>query len=44
MFAAIAPQWAIQGAKWKYTTLDQHLAVYQSSSKYTELKKQSVAA
>ena len=36
MFAATAPKWATQGAKWEYTTLAQHLAVYQSSSKYSE--------
>lgn len=36
MFNQHAPQWAVHGANWKYTTLAQHLATYQASSQYTE--------
>jgi hypothetical protein len=37
MFNQIAPQWALRGASWQYTTLEQHLKTYQWSSKYAEL-------
>lgn len=37
MFNQSAPSWAIKEATWKYTTLEQHLAVYQQSSNYTEI-------
>lgn len=37
MLNAYPPQWATQDAKWKYTTLEQHLNAYQWSSKYTEV-------
>lgn len=37
MFAEYPPSWAVRTAKWEYTTLEQHLKTYQSSSKYTEL-------
>ncbi len=36
LFKAGAPQWATSGATWRYTTLAEHLATYQQSSKYTE--------
>lgn len=36
-FAACPPQWAINNAKWRFTTLDEHLATYQKSSRYTEV-------
>lgn len=36
LFDSAAPQWAHQGAKWDYTTLDQHLKTYGPSSKYAE--------
>lgn len=38
IFNTGAPQWALRGAKWRYTTLEEHLNSYQWSSKYTELK------
>jgi hypothetical protein len=37
MLAEYPPQWAVRGANWKFTTLDQHLATYQPSSRYTEV-------
>lgn len=37
MFDQHAPQWALRGAEWKFTTLEQHLATYQRSSQYTEV-------
>lgn len=37
MFESSAPQWAVRGANWKHTTLAQHLATYQGSSKYMEV-------
>ncbi len=37
LFAACPPYWAIGQATWKYTTLDQHLSVYDKSSKYEEI-------
>lgn len=36
MFSQGAPDWAVRGFKWKYTTLAEHLATYQASSKYVE--------
>lgn len=35
-FDAAAPQWALSGATWRYTSLGEHLAMYQKSSKYSE--------
>jgi len=32
------PQWATNGHTWKYTTVEQHLAVYGESSGYKELE------
>lgn len=37
MFESNPPQWAVRGANWELTTLDQHLATYQRSSLYTEV-------
>lgn len=37
MFKQGPPQWALHGATWEYTTLEQHLKTYQASSKYTEV-------
>ena len=37
MFAEYPPRWAVGDAKWKFTTLDQHLSMYQSSSHYREV-------
>lgn len=37
MFNQIAPNWAVRGAEWNYTTLEQHLATYQKSSVYSEI-------
>lgn len=34
---SVPPKWATRGATWKYTTLEQHLASYQKSSKYKEI-------
>lgn len=31
------PSWSLRGASWSYTTLEQHLATYDRSSKYTEV-------
>lgn len=36
MFQSGPPGWAVGSANWKLTTLVQHLATYQASSKYTE--------
>lgn len=33
-----APVWAHQGVKWRHTTLKEHLATYDSSSRYTEVE------
>lgn len=37
MFNQRAPSWATGANSWKYTTLAQHLADYQQSSRYVEL-------
>lgn len=37
MFNQVAPEWAVGRFKWTYTTLAQHLATFQASSKYVEL-------
>jgi hypothetical protein len=37
VFEAYPPYWAVGDAAWHYTTLDQHLDTYQSSSKYQEV-------
>lgn len=37
MLESGAPSWAVRDAEWRYTTLAEHMKVYQSSSKYTEL-------
>lgn len=37
-FRAAPQQWAVRDATWKYTTLDQYLAQYQSSSRFEEVK------
>jgi hypothetical protein len=39
MFNQAAPNWALRGATWTYTTLAQHLAAYQSSSLYVEQQR-----
>lgn len=39
MFNQWAPDWALSGATWSYTTLAQHLATYQQSSKFTEQQR-----
>lgn len=31
------PTWSLSGAKWEYTTLEQHLKTYQASSQYAEV-------
>lgn len=36
MFDSHAPRWAVRDAKWKHTTLAQHLAIYGASSAYVE--------
>lgn len=41
MFNQSAPRWAVRDAIWSYTTLAQHLATYQASSRYTELQPES---
>ena len=38
MLNAPAPYWATKGEQVKLTTLEQHLATYQSSSQYKELE------
>lgn len=38
MHAEYPPAWATQGANWRFTTMAEHLAIYQVSSKYTELE------
>jgi len=38
MIAAGAPQWATNGATWRHTTLAEHLATYDKSSKYEEVQ------
>ena len=43
MFAENAPYWAIgRDPKWHYTTLEEHLSRYQSSSNYKEITMQGV--
>ena len=37
MFAEYPPQWAVRDASWRFTTLEDHLKVYQPSSRFTEL-------
>lgn len=37
MFNQMPPQWATNGFSYKLTTLAQHLATYQASSKYSEI-------
>lgn len=32
-----APHWAVGKASWRHTTLEEHLATYQASSKYSEV-------
>lgn len=39
LFESYAPEWAVKGAKWKHTTLAQHLATYQASSVYVEFNE-----
>lgn len=36
LFNSGAPRWAVGSAEWKFTTLAQYLATYQSSSVFTE--------
>lgn len=31
------PTWSLRGAKWQFTTLEQHLKTYQASSQYVEV-------
>jgi hypothetical protein len=39
MLSADAPRWAIgKDPKWSYKTMEQHLAIYQSSSQYKEVE------
>jgi hypothetical protein len=37
MFKQFAPQWALRGASWRFTTLAEHLAMYQASSQFVEV-------
>ena len=37
LFNQSAPSWATGGHEWRYTTLAQHLATYQWSSRYVEV-------
>jgi hypothetical protein len=37
MLKSNPPQWAVRGANWQLTTLEQHLKTYQASSVYTEV-------
>lgn len=37
MLESTPPQWAVRGANYRLTTLEQHLATYQASSVYTEI-------
>jgi hypothetical protein len=37
MFESTPPQWAVRGANWELTTLEQHLKTYQASSQYVEV-------
>lgn len=37
IFSTIAPRWAVGSAKWAFTTLEQYLDTYQSSSKFKEI-------
>lgn len=37
IFEAGPPEWATQGSKWKFTTLDQYLTTYQKSSRFREV-------
>lgn len=37
LFLSSPPSWALKGASWRFTTLNEHLATYQESSKYREL-------
>lgn len=38
MNAEYPPSWATRQSKWSFTTLEQHLATYQASSRYTEVE------
>ena len=38
---ATPPRWAVPDTQWRYTTLDEQLAMYQKSSKYVELHKET---
>lgn len=37
LFNESAPKWAVGGATWRYTTLAEHMKMYQSSSKFVEV-------
>jgi hypothetical protein len=37
MSAEYPPSWATKGANWRFTTLEEHLGVYQASSRYVEV-------
>ena len=37
MFESYPPEWAVRGANYRLTTLEQHLATYQASSQYVEV-------
>lgn len=43
IFNSAAPLWATGGAKWRYTTLAEHLKTYQPSSQYEEVTAQVAA-
>jgi len=43
MFNQCAPRWAVGDASWQFTTLEQHLKAYQSSSKYQEYQLEIAA-
>jgi len=36
---ATPPSWAVNGATWRLTTVEEHLKNYQSSSRYTEVPR-----
>lgn len=37
MYAQNAPTWAVGNAKWRHTTLAEHIAMYGASSRYVEV-------
>ena len=37
MLESMPPRWAVGDARWLHTNMDEHLATYQKSSRYTEV-------